>query len=155
MTDKTYQESAIGTSYHKDTPQIVCRVLDAAIKSGQRLRVYYGDKETGKSWGEEFDTIGRVSRSMGPVKIPILVKTSRSLGGGGILDHCIIGIQSSPQCWLYRHPNLNLGQWTWEEENSSEYTAVAYCDGELRARFKSAKAASRYCAFMEGKRFAK
>ena len=96
-----------GISFDQRTPDQVCNIL--AKYSGnrsQRVRLFYGDTTTGKDWFESYDTIGYVGRSTGTVKIPLLVATSRSLGGGAILDHCIVRITIDKQT-VYQHPNYH------------------------------------------------
>jgi hypothetical protein len=94
-----------GTAYDKKTPQPVIDALESARQSGQRITVDYGDPDTGKSWGERYDITGRVGRSTGQYKIPLLVHNSRSMGGGGILTANIIAIKtSSGGKFLYKHP---------------------------------------------------
>ena len=66
----------------------------------------YGDTETGQSWRETFDIRGSIGRSTGSIKIPLLIKTSRSLGGGAVLDHCLVKItDANTKKILYIHPN--------------------------------------------------
>jgi hypothetical protein len=60
-----------------------------------RIIVDYGDIKTGKSWGETYDVSGYVGRSTGSIKVPLLVHNSRSLGGGAMLDHCILTVKTS------------------------------------------------------------
>lgn len=84
-----------GTSYHKETPQEVINILEWSRETKTRLTLDYGDIKTGKSWGETYDIDGHIGRSMGKIKIPLLIKTARSIGGDGILDHCIIGIYTA------------------------------------------------------------
>ena len=81
-----------GTSYHDDTPREVIDILERARQARFRIRLDYGDPETGESWGEVFDIEGYVGRSTGPIKIPLLVHNARSMGGGAIMDDKIIGI---------------------------------------------------------------
>lgn len=83
------------TSYHFKTNNEVISVLENARLNHLRIEIDYGDIKTGKSWGEENDTIGYVGRSTGENKIPLLIKNNRSLGGGSLLDHCIIKIKFS------------------------------------------------------------
>lgn len=106
---KEYKQYEGGTCYHPETPERVVFLLENNRIQGRarRLRLVYGDTKTGKSWEEQFDVAGYVGRSTGPRPIPILVNNSRSMGGGGILDHCIIGIRYANRKdggWLYRHP---------------------------------------------------
>jgi len=91
---KNYKEIN-GTSYDERTSQDVITILERCRLNQTRIVLDYGDVETGKSWGEVHDITGRISRSTGTVKIPILVHNTRSFGGGGILDNCIIGIKES------------------------------------------------------------
>ena len=84
-----------GTAYHEQTSDEIVRVLEHVRAKGIRIVLDYGDVETGVSWGDTCDIAGRVSRSTGNIKIPILVHNRRSTGGGAVLDHCIIGIRES------------------------------------------------------------
>lgn len=96
-----------GTSYPDVTPWAVIDVLEAARASGQRIRVHYGDSNTGQDWGDIHDVRGTVGRSMGPVKVPLLIANSRSMGGGAILTGAIVRIRTTrkPRRDLYRHPS--------------------------------------------------
>lgn len=147
-------ESAQGTYYHETTPEAVRRVLDEALASQQRIRIFMGDTKTGRCWGDEWHTIGRVGRSMGPVKIPLLIERSTSPGGMAILDNSIIGIQSAPNVWLYKHPELCLGLYEpcppREKDRPDGYVEAAQRDGELVAQFRKAGQAKRWCKFMSG-----
>ena len=95
-----------GTSYHEGTPHAVVAALETARIAGLRIVIAYGDSATGRDWGESIDTAGHLSRSRGPVKVPILLKSKRSSGGGALLDHCIVRIRESSGAKreLYRHP---------------------------------------------------
>ena len=81
-----------GTFYNSKTSKEVVKVLETAKLEHTRIKLDYGDVKTGKSWGEVNDICGYISRSTGSIKIPLLIHNARSTGGGGILDHCIIGI---------------------------------------------------------------
>lgn len=91
---KEYKEIN-GTSYDVRTNDKIINVLEKCRRNGTRIILDYGDTETGESWNEVYDITGRLGRSTGNVKIPILLHNSRSIGGGAILDHCIIGIKES------------------------------------------------------------
>jgi hypothetical protein len=94
-----------GTTYHDDTPRAVIDVIEGARGSGQRLRFHWGDVTTGQDWGDRHDVAGRIGRSMGPTKVPLLLHNVRSIGGGAILDHCIVKITTSAGGHvLYQHP---------------------------------------------------
>ena len=143
------------THFHSETPYPVRMVLESARINGQRIRLFLGDKKTGVCWSDEFDVIGKVSRSTGTQKIPILLKNSRSSGGGAILDHCIIAIATAPGRFAYKHHKFDIGTWTEGKPKTPGYVEAAYHNGSLHAQFKKAGAAKRYIAFMRGERFAK
>lgn len=84
-----------GTTYHDETPETLINVLETCRNHRIRVVLDYGDTETGKSWGDIYDVTGYIGRSTGTKKIPILVFNSRSLGGGAILDHCILSVKTS------------------------------------------------------------
>lgn len=99
-----------GTSYHVQTPAAVIEVLERARQNRTRIHVSFGDAATGLDWLEEWDITGYVGRSMGPVKVPLLIANRRSLGGGAILDHCIVRIrESAGGRILYQHPAYHFG----------------------------------------------
>ena len=102
--DKQYQV-VNGTYYDARTNKEVINVLEQARTNRTRIVVDYGDVETG-SWQEEFDVTGYVGRSFGgKYNVPLLVHNARSMGGGAMLDHCIVKISTSKgKKVLYKHP---------------------------------------------------
>lgn len=133
-----------GTYFNSKTPDVVCDILNTYLNQDKTIRVFYGDTETGRCWMDEYDTIGRVGRSMGPRKIPLLIKTKRSMGGGAILDNCIIRIQEGSRI-LYRHDKFHMPK--------VEATGCQVMfDGEVYANCKSVVQAQKLAAFMRGER---
>lgn len=152
-----------GTFYDHRTPYDVIEILEAARKTGSRVRLFFGDTETGRDWLEEYDVTGTVSRSMGPHKIPILISNRRSTGGGAILDHCILRILVNG-VEKYRNPNYQEPDFViipTPESNAitmaehRKYSKLPYTvkvNGLGHAAFKSKDAADRWVDFMRGKR---
>lgn len=98
-----------GTSYDIRTSNEVIKVLETARQNNTRIILDYGDVETGKSWGDVYDITGRIGRSTGTSKIPILLYNRSSSGGVAILDRCIIKIsESKGGIVLYKHPKYDL-----------------------------------------------
>jgi hypothetical protein len=87
--EKEYKEFD-GLFFDINTDGKVIKELCQAYRGKYRIRLWYGDEL--KSWNEEHDTIGTIGRSTGKIKIPLLIKSSRSYGGGAILDNCIVRI---------------------------------------------------------------
>lgn len=84
-----------GTAYKNKTPDELVLLLEELRTNQTRIVVDYGDIKTGKSWGEVCDIVGRIGRSTGQIKIPLLIFNKRCLGGGGLLDDCILSIKTS------------------------------------------------------------
>ena len=147
-----------GTSYDSRTPQAVVNVLEAARIGGYRVRFHYGHTgdtdcngkpcERGRDWMEECDTEGRIGRSMGPIKIPILLHNRRSMGGGGILDACILRIvRAKGGAVLYQSPDWkrpNLTVRPTPRPLGSDYRWQVDRDGENQARFRTEVRAHQY-----------
>jgi hypothetical protein len=98
-----------GTYYGADVNDKVVSVLETARARQTRIRLDFGDTTTGASWQEDYDILGRVGRSMGPYKVPILLYNTRSIGGGHILDGCIVKISTAKGSQvLYQHPAYHI-----------------------------------------------
>lgn len=107
-----------GTHYHRDTPDAVIRAIELAREKGHRVRIFCGDVNTGVAWAEENDIMGRIGRSTGTFKAPLLIANARSMGGPALMDHCILGIRLTGKhtylnrhVWLYKHPTFSVGVW--------------------------------------------
>jgi len=151
MADQTYQVTN-GTYYHRDAPATVIDVLERARKTGSRIRLHYGDTETGRDWLDEFNVEGRIGRSMGPIKVPILLARRTSSGGPALLEHCIVKIRPARSGGriLYRHPRYHMPTFTVRPSTEPGFEAEVLADGHVHARFKSAKQATRWVARMTG-----
>jgi hypothetical protein len=92
-----------GTTY-ADAPPEVIAILERCRADGTRIRVAYGTadcQDTGEWWG----TVGYVSRSMGPMKIPLLVFNKRAIGGHAITTGRVVRIETTKgRRLLYQHP---------------------------------------------------
>lgn len=135
-----------GTAYHVETSNRVINILENIRNSKKRVRIFYGDPKTGRDWLEEYDTIGYIGRSAGKIKIPLLIKNSRSIGGGGILDNCIIKITMNKKT-IYQHPKYTLGELQIKKENENY---AVYRDNENIANFETKKQAENYIKFLKG-----
>jgi len=150
-----YNQLENGTCYHKDTPQAVIDILERSRYRGDRIRVFYGDTKTGKCWNEEHDVIGYVGRSTGRIKIPLLIYDKRSIGGGAMLDHCIIKIINKYCKTLYQHENFSTGKISLGLSDDNNFIETVKIDDKTHANFKKAGQAQRWIDFITGKRFSK
>jgi hypothetical protein len=94
-----------GIWFNTDTEAKVRDIIVRLYHSKRRVRFHWGDTNTGLDWDDVYDVSGTVSRSTGLQKIPILIHNTRSLGGGGILDACIVKIteSSGAKRVIYQH----------------------------------------------------
>jgi len=156
MGMKPYQEIN-GTFYDTRTPDAVIRVLESARLNRTRLHISLGETDNergmlGRDWIEEHDINGTVSRSMGPVKVPLLVANRKSLGGFALLDHCIVRIRTAAggrvlyQHPVYHHGALEIRQKTTPVNlpDGRVLTVDILRDGELHASFENMDKARRW-----------
>lgn len=147
-----YARLSSGTCYHQETPVQVIRILESCMKSGETVRVFYGDTQTGQSWHDEFDVVGRIGRSMGNIKIPLLVPKD-DCGGFGLLDHCIIRIDSRAGT-LYQHKKFRVGEMTLSQGGDKQLPWEVFIDCVLHARFAVNDEATKFMSFLQGNLFA-
>ncbi len=147
-----YQCLPSGTCYHADTPETVIELLEVVRLNQRKVRLFYGDPQTGQSWFDEHDVIGRVGRSTGPIKVPLLIEPGE-IGGPALLDQCIIRIDS-PRKTLYQHEQFRVGEVALVRSPlkfNQPWTVLI--DQILQARFEDKRQAQRYIEFLQGERF--
>lgn len=128
------------------TPDVVCNILECynSANRNSRIRLFYGDTDTGKCWMEENDTLGYVGRSTGSIQIPLLIHNKNSKGGSAILDHCIVKITDGKRI-VYRHPNYHMPV-------VSVSGKSVFADGANVANFDNEQKAAKWAAFIKGER---
>lgn len=147
------------TWFTEDTPAKVRWEIERYRKSGEAIRVFYGDVVTGRSWMDEYDVIGRVGRSAGPMKSPLLVAEGE-YAGGCLLTDCIIRlIDVKTGEDVYRHPKFHVPEMELRKLDGDlllqGYTHglwVKAKDGQFanHANFKSIGEAGHWIAFITG-----
>ena len=136
-------------------------ILNNSRKYGSRIRVWYGDRETGKSWLEEYGVTGRVGRSCGSIKIPLLINNKRSWGGEALLVGSIIRIDDiEERKTLWKVPNFHVREEMIIVPVNDEkypYAVMQKDDGIVSnvANFTTIERAERWIAFQEGRRYCK
>lgn len=148
-----------GTWFDFETPSKVRNILERYRKDGDQLRLFYGDRKTGRCWMEENNVLGRVGRSTGTMQIPLLIEEGE-FGGAGILDSSIVRIlDADTRTELYRHENYHLPVIELRQVDTAlvkqGYTHGAWVqsrEGEFSnyAKFKSFGKAAQWVAFMTG-----
>ena len=97
------------TYYSIDTPNDMVILLERLRNNEQRVTVRFGDRKTGRDWGETHDVEGYIGRSGGKVKIPLLISNRASMGGGGLLDAHLDKVSTSKgKKTLYKHKKYHV-----------------------------------------------
>lgn len=138
------------TYFDPGTSPEVTRVLEACRKTRRQVRLVYGDTRNGQSWFDEFDVVGRIGRSTGWLKVPLLIEAGEA-GGGAILTACLLCIidwQSGAA--LYTHPSYQVPDLRLVPTGDGSHPwGVEHQHNEL-ARFRDIGKASAYLAFVRG-----
>lgn len=142
VNGKNYKVSESGTYYSDKTKDEIIDIMERAKYRGTRIQLFYGDVETGHNWNQEYDTIGTIGRSTGTIKIPLLIKTSRSNGGGYIMTDSIIGIKQGKSV-LYKATNFIQDEFKMVDSDLQGYSKNTLINGELYARHKTELSAKR------------
>jgi len=142
INGKSYKVTESNTYYYENTPDKVIDILERARYRGDRIQLFYGDIKTGKNWNEENDTIGTIGKSTGMVKMPLLIATKRSTGGGSILTDCIIGIKQGKNI-LYKAENFIENGYKIVDSDLQGYAKNTLIDGEIYGRHRTELSAKR------------
>ncbi|MDN5872937.1 MAG: hypothetical protein L0H29_00960 [Sinobacteraceae bacterium] len=147
------QPEKLGTWYSPHTPKKVCKILEKYRRSGRPLRIFYGDRDTGRDWLEESDVLGTVGRSTGTLKIPLLMPVDEDYAPG-MLDDCIVRIVDASTCReLWRHPKYASPELRIVDEDEPSCPDLPYevwADKQVHARFAAYATAALWVAYMHG-----
>ena len=138
------------TYFDPGTDARAARVLEDCRKRRRKVRLILGDTDTGESWLDEYDVVGRIGRSTGTLKVPLLIEPGAD-GGPAILTACLLAIVDwDTGKFLFRHatfraPNLSIRA----AEDAVLRWEVLHGDVVV-ARFEDIGQAGGYAAFMRG-----
>ncbi|AEF88803.1 hypothetical protein DelCs14_1777 [Delftia sp. Cs1-4] len=139
------------TYFDPGTDPKAARVLEACRRDGRTVRLMPGDTGTGQCWLEEYDVVGRIGRSTGSLKVPLLIAPGAD-GGVAILTSCLLRIvEWSTGRDLYRHPAFrcpDLAIRRGPERDERPWKVLH--DGRIAASFPELGQAGAYLAFMCG-----
>lgn len=138
------------TYFDPGTDPKTAAVLESRRRTGDKVRLVLGDTRTGEPWLNEYDVVGKIGRSGGSLKVPLLVEDGES-GGVAILTACVLHIID----WksgrtLYRHPAYREPELSLQPSDVPERPWAVIHLNEVIARFKDVGKACAYIAFMRG-----
>jgi hypothetical protein len=139
------------TYFDPGTPDKVARLLERYRTNGKLLRLFLGNPQTGRDWGEESDVVGYIGRSGGTCEVPLLLPPS-DCGGPAISTASVIrlmDVETSTE--LYRAPTYETPELSLHPcSDVKGYLWEARRDGKLAARFSDLHEAAEWCAFIRG-----
>ena len=174
----TYRVEASGTAYEiksilhdgtvEEFPQVtdsLIQVLEQCRQYKNRVRIWYGDIKTGRSWNDEYDVTGTIGRSSGNIQIPLLINNRRSFGGEALLTARLIRIDDiTSHRTLWKVDNFHVEKMSIvlpsPELREAGYVASVMVEKdsgavENVANFKNEDSAKRWVQFMNGERYSK
>ena len=172
VVNGTYYSYAIklkdGTYEERDEQEMekIITALETVRQTKKRVRFWYGDVNTGCAWNEEYDVMGRIGRSNGDYKEPLVIAKRNSWGGPAILVDNIIRIDEiETGNILYKQYNFHVEPMTKVQTTDKSLLDKGYLwqvnqkkdDGEVVniANFKNEKSADNYIKFLLGDRYCK
>lgn len=94
------------TEVYTQVDNCLMATLSECYRQKRRVRLWYGDRKSGESYFEDFETTGRIGRSCGDFKIPLVIANSRSWGGGALLVGSLIRVDDiKARKTLWKVPN--------------------------------------------------
>lgn len=139
------------TYFDPGTAPQAARALEACRRDSRKVRLVLGDTATGQCWLEEHDVVGRIGRSTGWLKVPLLIEPGAD-GGVAILTNCLLRIVA----WdtgrdLYRHGAYRLPELILHHaREQQERPWQVLHRGTVAAAFPHVGQAGAYLAFMCG-----
>ena len=114
-----------GTFYSSEALDGAILALEYARTNKIRVRIFYAyktaeEKERGvkdsefgvlEVWNEEFDCVGRLGRSTGTIKVPVLLSSSSSRYGSPILENKIVVVKTTGGRVLFSADGLKFPEW--------------------------------------------
>ncbi len=143
-------------TFHWDTTYEVAKLLCLYRQSKSEVRIFLGDKTTGLDWNEENDTTGRIGRSTGTMKIPLLIPKN-DIGGPALSDDSIVKIVNvRTKEVLWQHPTYHCRKFGIFAVSPTDRVRSKVCRKENEqwvevATFNSTDEAEHYVAYMEGR----
>ncbi|MDR2990737.1 MAG: hypothetical protein LBU72_02160 [Burkholderiaceae bacterium] len=138
------------TYFDPGTDPKAARGLKRCRKTGAKVRLILGDPATGETWLDACDVVGRVGRSGGQLKVPLLVEPGDD-GGGAILTACLLAVIAwESRKYLFRHPNFRQPDLSIQRAQNQEFPWEVLHGNALVARFSDIGKAGAYVAFMRG-----
>ena len=138
------------TYFDPGTDAKAARVLESCRKRERKVRLILGDTSTGEPWLEEHDVVGRIGRSTGSLRVPLLIEPGEC-GGAAILCACLLVIIDwGSGDFLYRHAAYREADLSIQPSGNADRSWDVLRRNEVVASFGDIGQAGAYLAFMRG-----
>ncbi|WP_068635380.1 hypothetical protein [Thauera butanivorans] len=138
------------TYFDPGTDAMAARVLESCRTHERKVRLILGDTRTGEPWLEEHDVVGRIGRSTGSLKVPLLIEAGEC-GGTAILCACLLAIIDwGSGDFLYRQAAYREADLSIRPSDDAERPWEVLRRDEVVASFGDIGKAGAYLAFMRG-----
>jgi hypothetical protein len=138
------------TWFQPGTDPKAAKALERCRRACNKIRLILGSLETGVSWMNEHDIVGTVGRSLGPLRVPLLVEENSDCGDAISTDRLLALIDWRTGKFLYRHPAYRIPNLTIRRQDDPKWPWEVLHDSQVVARFKNIGKAGAYVAFMCG-----
>lgn len=139
--------------YDLRTPGTVKAVLETVRLSGQRIRLFYGDPQSGRAWLRDRHLVGILGHSEGAMLMPVLFFSKQATKGNPVLAHEIVRIMDvTSRADLYRHPRFHLPAMKITPFEQGDFQVAVRADGVVVRRFKTSEEAQTWIEFVSGDR---
>ncbi len=145
------QSSMTRTTYFDPgTDAKAAKVLETCRTRERKVRLILGDTSSGEPWLEEHDVVGRIGRSIGTLKVPLLIELGEH-GGCAILCACILAIVDwESGAFLYRHATYREADLSIKPSGDAVRRWDVLRREQVVASFRDIGKAGAYLAFMRG-----
>ena len=138
------------TYFDPGTDAEAAKILESCRSGERRVRLILGDTHSGEPWLEEHDVVGRIGRSLGPLRVPLLIEPGKH-GGSAILCACLLAIVDwTSGDFLYRHGAYREADLSIKPSANAERPWDVLRREEVVACFRDIGQAGAYLAFMRG-----
>lgn len=151
--------SNLQMEFQDNTTQGIKNALMEAKKIGLRIRIFYGDPETGEDSLAEFDTVGYVYLRKEAPHYPILIYDKGTRSGEGALIKCqnvmkVIICDKRNKRVLYENPHYYTPALEikppWKQEALQGFSCRVDAEGKTMKHFHSKDRAQNYINWIEG-----
>ncbi len=138
------------TYFDPDTDAQAAKVLESCRRRERKVRLVLGDTRSGEPWLEEHDVAGRIGRSTGTLKVPLLIEAGEHGGSAILCAYLLAIIDWASGNFLYRHDAYREADLTIKPSANAECPWDILQHEEIVASFRAIGQAGAYLAFMRG-----